>query len=282
MQLYIDSSDIDEISDILSSGMSSGVTTNPSLLKNALEKHKVDNLEQYIKAILKLIGKETKISLQVSGRDPSADAMIKEGRKLWDKFSRINNNAVIKIPVNPSCDEKSEYFGHGLRAIRVLSSEDVPVNVTVIERVEQAVLAAYAGARYVSPFVGRIDDFIRANLGVKFEKGDYFSANGVSINGVLVDDCYGNHSGLHLLERIIDEFDKRGLFGNTKILAASVRNIEQVKEIWKLGPDITTLPYHVFKEYMGEIRKMLEHPKTWEGARKFRDDVPEEYSRLLE
>ncbi len=285
MQFYIDSSDIDEIREIHSSGLLAGITTNPSLLKKALAKHKLKNIDTYINHILELVGPNVKVSLQVPGKKPDAETLIEEGMKLYKYFNPINENVVIKIPVNPSLKESNDHYGQGLMAIRELSSQKIPVNTTLVMKPEQAVLAALAGASYVSPFLGRLDDYIREVGGKGFKKEDYFPVAGIKYDGIsaslvgkIINDN-GVVSGVNLVERIKGEFAKRNL--DTKILAASVRNARQVEELWKIGPDIASLPYEVFKEAVYLMKGMLFHEKTLEGMRKFVDDVPDSYSELL-
>ena len=275
MQFYIDSSNMNEISEIYDSGILSGVTTNPSLLKEAIRAVQIDSIDCYIKKLLTFVGENVKVSLQVIGNNPKADAMIAEGKKLYEKFNLMAGNVVIKIPVNPSINERNEYALEGLKAIKALSRDGIPINTTLIMNVEQALQASYAGASYVSPFVGRVDDYLREEARIKFDKWDYFPKNGIFVND------NGVVSGVNLVEKIIEEFDKRNL--DTKVLAASVRNVKQAWELFNVGADIGSLPYKVFKESLIDfIPKVLKHPKTFEGAKKFVDDVPEEYKKLLE
>ncbi len=301
MQFFIDSSKLSEIDEINKTGILGGITTNPSLLKDALAQglinsligiadnvnmHKInlskgDGIEDYIIGILDAAGR-IPVSLQVTGKNPYFTELYDEGILLYEKFNTINNNVVIKIPINPAYKNIKEYAFYGLKAIRDLSNKNIPVNTTLIMKPSQAVLAAYAGANYVSPFVGRIDDYLRESmLNISFNKLDYYPAKGKHIDEYIINDN-GVVSGVNLVEKIIEEFDKRNLRNNTKILAASVRNVKQVEELWSVGSDIASLPYNVFKEALDEyLPNLISHPKTYEGARKFVDDVPESYSSLI-
>ena len=285
MQFYIDSSKYSEIEEISKSGILSGVTTNPSLLKAALSEERINNLEVYIKNILKLAGEESTVSLQVTAHNKNYKSLAKEGFLLYEKFNPISNNVVIKIPTTPSYNSKDEFLFHGLKAISILSNKNIPVNTTLIITPCQAVLAAYSGASYVSPFVGRKDDYLRDLVNVKYKKEDYYSQYGAYKGSknpaeIAYDKIDNIHSGVHLVEKILDEFDKRNL--KTKVLAASVRNVKQVEELWKVHPHIASLPYNVFKEALIDfLPSLISHPKTFEGVKKFSDDAPKEYKKLI-
>ena len=174
MKIFIDTAELDEIKQAISWGIINGVTTNPSLIRRAVDRRggKI-SMEDYIKEIVKI--SPGPVSLEVIGQ--TSEEMIRQGRLLHKKFSPFGEVAV-KIPINPSMKEDEGLDFEGLKAIRQLSMEGIAVNVTLIMTPEQALLAAKAGAAYASPFAGRIDDFIRANLGMKrgydFQKEDYF------------------------------------------------------------------------------------------------------------
>ncbi|MCS7181331.1 MAG: transaldolase, partial [bacterium] len=174
MKIFIDTAKIDEIQEAFSWGIIDGVTTNPSLIKSALDElknkgEKID-IETYIKNILE-IAKGFPVSLEVIGSN--FEEMYKEAKILYEKFNKISNNVVIKIPINPSLGEKGNY--DGLKTIYKLSKDGIPVNVTLIMKVEQAILASKAGAKYVSPFAGRIDDYLRNKIKWNdFKKEDYY------------------------------------------------------------------------------------------------------------
>ncbi len=134
-------------------------------------------------------------------------------------------------------------------------------------------MAAKAGTAYVSPFIGRIDDYLREKAGIKFEKGAYYESKAISIEGSeekLNDN--GIVSGVDLLRKIVDIFQKYGF--KTKIIAASVRNAWQVREVATTGADIATIPFHV-------IHEMITHPKTIEGVIRFSEDTVPEYRKLF-
>ena len=272
MKIFIDSALIDEIQQAYDYGIVDGVTTNPSLLKQAVEKQKKKGehttLEDYIKIILKT-AKGTPVSLEVTAY--SADEMIAQGKKLYKKFNPVANNVYIKIPINPSFDGDAEKDFDGIKAIKTLSSEGIPVNCTLIFTPEQALLAAKAGAKIVSPFAGRIDDYIRSQNDISFGKEDYFPAEGWENGEDLLDD-QGILSGIDLVEQIIAVFDNYNI--ETEVIAASIRNVRQVREAALIGADIATLPFSV-------IGSLLVHYKTQEGMKKFTDDIVKEYADLI-
>ncbi|MCM8784745.1 MAG: transaldolase [Candidatus Omnitrophica bacterium] len=271
MKIFIDTAKIDEIQTAFSWGIIDGVTTNPSLIKIAVEElknkgEKID-IESYIKRILE-VASPYPVSLEVIGTD--YESMYREGKILYEKFNKIANNVVIKIPVNPSCQEIENF--DGLKTIYNLSKEGIPVNVTLIMKVEQAILASKAGARYVSPFAGRIDDYLRNKIGWNdFRKDSYFSENGIRLNQEIVND-EGIVSGVDLVKRIVDVFNKYNF--KTEVIASSIRNSRQVREISLTGCHIATIPFYVIKE-------MIIHHKTAEGMRKFISDVVPEYREIF-
>lgn len=273
MKIFIDSADINEIKQAYSWGIIDGITTNPSLIKKAVElelkKGKKFSLEKYIKEILK-ISKKTPVSLEVTGTD--YDSMIKEGQILYKKFHKYGN-VYIKIPVNPAlCDDntcKRNDFD-GIKAVRYLSDKKIPVNCTLIFTPEQALLAAKAGAKFLSPFVGREDDFIRERAHIKFNKEDYFSKYGMKKAGKKISDR-GIVSGVDLIEKCKEVIVKSGY--NSEILAASIRNPRQLREVALAGADIVTLPFDVLK-------KSVIHRKTIEGMKSFRKDNIKEYAKV--
>ena len=272
MKIFIDSARLDEIEQAFNYGIIDGVTTNPSLLKKAVDKLQDSGekitIEDYIKRILKT-AKGTPVSLEVT--ELKQDKMIEQGKKLYKMFNPVENNVNIKIPVNPSFpDEKGRDF-EGIQAVKNLSKAGIPVNCTLIFTPEQALLAAKAGATYVSPFAGRIDDFIRSNNDISFKKTDYFPAEGWKKNNKLLDDN-GIVSGIDLVAQIVDILDIYDF--KTEVIAASIRNSRQVRESALSGADIATLPY-------GVIMQLLVHYKTQEGMKKFTDDIVPEYANLI-
>jgi transaldolase len=272
MKIYVDSADIDEIRRAKEYGMCDGVTTNPSLIKKAVDKLKKDgknvNMESYISDICKIAGKKNPVSLEVVSL--KAEDMVKEGEKLHAKFNSVAGNVVIKIPVSTSRHEGEAHY-EGLKAISELSRKKIPVNATLIMTPEQALLAAKAGAAYVSPFAGRIDDFLRKNLGESFGKSDYFPAHGRQKDGKVAEDN-GITSGVELVKKTMDILEKYNL--RTEVIAASLRNSRQVREVALVGAHIATIPFDVLEE-------MIKHPKTFEGIVKFSEDVVPEYREIF-
>ena len=191
MKFFIDTADIEEIREINSWGVISGVTTNPSLIaKNG------GIFEDVIEEITKIVDGD--ISAEVISTD--LDGILREARKL----SKISKNIVVKIPM----------IEEGLKAVKILKEEGIRTNVTLVFSLSQAILAANAGATYVSPFMGRLDDI-----------GD---------------------SGIKLVEDISEVFKNYNY--ETKIIAASIRHINHVELVAKSGADIATIPYRIFKE----------------------------------
>jgi transaldolase len=272
MEIFVDSADIDEIRKAREYGMCDGVTTNPSLIKKAVSKLKAEgkltDMESYVKAICEAAGKGKPVSLEVVSLD--AEGMVKEGETLFAKFNPVAGNVVIKIPVSTSRDEKDAHY-EGLKAIKALSKKKIPVNATLIMSPEQALLAGKAGAKFVSPFAGRIDDFIRTKLGENFGKADYFPAEGKHKDGKPAGDN-GISSGVELVRKTKEILDKYGF--QTKIIAASLRNARQVREVALAGTDIATIPFDVLED-------MIKHPKTFEGIVKFSEDTVPEYLEIF-
>lgn len=272
MKIFIDSADIDEIQQAFAWGVCDGITTNPSLVKKAVDRRKAAgekiDMKDYITKILQ-IADGTPVSLEVT--ELAADGMIAQGKKLFEMFNPIAENVNIKIPVNPAI--KSEDISHfdGIQAVSALADEGIPVNCTLIFTPEQALLAAKAGAAYVSPFAGRIDDLLRKRAGITFEKSDYFPADGLVQNDELLEDN-GIISGIDLVRQCVEilemyEFD-------TEVIAASLRNPRQAREAALVGAHIATLPFSV-------IRDMLKHEKTYEGISLFTKDIVPEYVQML-
>jgi len=297
MKIFIDTADIDEIKEATSWGIVDGATTNPSLIKRAVDKRggKV-SMEDYIKEILEAV--PGPVSLEVIALE--AEEMIDQARLLYDRFSSYGE-VVVKIPVNPSLGDDGLDFD-GLKAMKVLSGEGIPINATLIMTPEQGLLAAKAGAAYASPFAGRIDDYIRDRLGLKigvdFQKEDYFDSvllresvekrleealgKSSSISELYRDDDVrrltnsgqdeGVLSGVDLVGRILRIYRNYGY--KTEVIAASMRNARQVREVAELGVHIATLPFNV-------IREMVQHYKTVEGMRRFTADIVPSYRELF-
>lgn len=272
MKIFIDSAKLEEIKEAQSSGILEGVTTNPSLIKKTVEELKARgesvNMEEYIKEIL-LTAKDVRVSLEVT--EFLYDKMVYQGKKLFKMFNPIAKNVYIKIPVNPSFNGESNRELEGLRVIKELSKENIPVNCTLIFTPEQALAAAKAGAKIVSPFAGRIDDYIRRENNIAFEKQDYFPAQGQQKEGKLLEDN-GIVSGIDLVQKIVQIFQEKSI--NSEVLAASIRNAIQVREAALAGADIATVPLIVIKE-------MMNHYKTQEGMKSFTEDAIPEYAKLI-
>lgn len=272
MKIFVDSARLDEIEQAYSFGIADGVTTNPSLLKKAVAKLQQSGqkitIAEYLKKIL-LTAKGTPVSLEVT--EFTCDKMVKQAKQLYKMFNSIANNVNIKIPVNPSFENNKGMEFDGIKAIKALSGEKIPVNCTLIFTPEQALLAAKAGATFVSPFAGRIDDYIRSQNEISFEKSDYFPAEGWCTENEVLEDN-GIVSGIDLVAQIVEIFSIYGI--RTEVIAASMRNTRQVREAALVGADIATIPFDVIKE-------LLTHYKTQEGIKKFTADIVPEYANLI-
>lgn len=225
-------------------------------------------MESYIKELL-LVCKGKPVSLEVISHDYKN--MISEAKILYKSFNKIAHNVYIKIPVNPCLETECSMEMDGIKAIKNLSEEGIPVNCTLVFTPEQAILAAKAGAKIVSPFVGREDDYIRDTAHIKFNKDDYFPKKGWKVGQKKLEDN-GIISGINLIEEISSIFKKQNI--KTEILAASIRNTRQVRESIESGADIVTLPLKVLNE-------LANHKKTAEGMQKFTKDIIPEYSKIF-
>lgn len=212
MKFYIDTANVDEIRRANDMGIIAGVTTNPSLIA----KEGRDYAET-LKEIATIV--DGPISGEVKATTTDAEDMIAEGRAI---YALDPKHMVVKIPMT----------SEGLKAIKVLSGESIPTNCTLIFSANQALLAARAGATYVSPFLGRLDDICQP--------------------------------GIDLIETIHDIFLNYPDI-ETQIIAASVRNPIHVTDCALAGADIATVPYKV-------IEQMLHHPLTDAGIEKFKAD----------
>ncbi len=269
MKLFLDSANLKEIEEAYHTGIINGVTTNPSLMKQALadkKKGKKIDLTDYIQEIL-TIAKGTPVSLEVT--ETEEKAMVEEALSLFNQFNPIANNVYIKIPVNSSLKGKTRPFD-SLKAIKTLVQANVPINATLIFTPEQALMAAKAGARIVSLFAGRLDDYIRIQHGIGFEKSDYFPAEGIKKGDLHVQDN-GLVSGVDLVSKCSHIFRMYNI--KCEILAASTRNSRQLREFALAGAHIATVPLDVFKA-------AISHPKTIEGLTTFLEDVPNDYKKL--
>lgn len=193
MKLFIDTANIEEIKKANEMGVICGVTTNPSLI--AKEGRKVEDVVAEIASIV-----DGPISGEVKATTVDAEGMIAEGRAI----AAIHPNMVVKIPMTVE----------GLKAVKVLAAEGIKTNVTLIFTANQALLAARAGATYVSPFLGRLDDI--------------------------------STPGIDLIATIAEMFQIHGI--ETEIIAASIRNPIHVTDSALAGADIATIPYKVIEQ----------------------------------
>ena len=191
MKLFIDTADIDEIKEAYSLGVIDGVTTNPSLIAKSGK-----DFDKVIGEICAVV--DGPISVEAISKE--FGDMVEEAHQL----SKISKNIVIKIPITEQ----------GLKAIKRLSQENIPINVTLIFSPAQALLAAKAGATYVSPFIGRLDDI--------------------------------SHIGMDLVEQIITIYNNYDI--QTEVIVASVRNPLHILDAALLGADIATIPFKVIQQ----------------------------------
>lgn len=216
MKFFIDSADVDEIREAASMGVLDGVTTNPTLVARSGRKFR-DVLEEICEIV------DGPVSAEAVSE--SAEDLIEEGQGL----AKIHDNIVVKLPLTTN----------GLKACRALSDDGINTNVTLCFSPAQALLAAKAGATYVSPFVGRLDDI--------------------------------SHEGLDLIEQIVQ------IFGNyealeTEVLVASIRHPLHLVKSARMGADVATIPFKV-------LDKLANHPLTDIGIERFLADwenVPKE------
>lgn len=295
MKIFLDTAELDEIKLADSWGVIDGVTTNPSLIKKAVEARKNLTIEDYIREIVQTVSGP--VSLEVIAL--TAHDMLKQAQLLYDKFSSFGDVA-IKIPINTSTGQNVGDF-EGIQVIQKLGEIGIPINVTLVMTPEQALLAAKAGATYVSPFIGRIDDYIRTNLGltrgIDFQKTDYYEASLVSeileskllssvteetsitpsfIRTIHQASQKGNDngiwSGIDLVQKILTIYEQYDY--STEVIGASIRNIQQVRELAEIGTHIATIPFAL-------VLAMIQHPKTSEGILGFTADIVPEYEELF-
>jgi len=302
MKIFIDTAKLYEIKEALKWGIVDGVTTNPSLIKVAVEEKKKTgkkiNMEEYIKEICCLVGKNGSVSLEVLSL--KSEKIVEEAQILFKKFNPIANNVAIKIPIDTFVNGNKIGHYEGLKAISMLSGMNIPINVTLIMTPEQALLAAKAGARYVSPFMARVDNRVREQLDINYMPEDYYDSelekeiasfkfkkyleknHNKSIANLYEDKNIkdivssnsdkGVYGGLDLVEQIVKIFDNYNF--RTEVLAASVRNKTQFREVAKVGADVITIPFFLFEE-------ILQHPRTEIGLKTFCENIVEEYRELL-
>lgn len=209
MKFFVDSADIAEIRDLAATGMVDGVTTNPSLVAKSGR-----NFLETVKEICGIV--DGPVSAEVAALD--AETMLAEGRKL----AKLAENVTVKVPLT----------WDGLKVCRALSSDGIMVNVTLCFSANQALLAAKAGATFISPFIGRLDDI--------------------------------GHDGVELIQTIREIYDNYPDLP-TEILAASARHPQHVTECARAGADVITLPPAV-------LRQLVKHPLTDKGLEQFTAD----------
>ena len=228
-----------------------------------MEKHKIRDMRQYIEKILETVGEKRPVSLEVIGQ--TADKMSKEGHELYTTFSKDKYNIVIKIPVNPAICEKDITNFDGLDAIFRISHSQykTPVNATLIMTPEQAWLAAKAGASYVSPFVGRIDDYIRQRAEIEFKKEDYFPAqDGLAsplLPSVHIHDAKLLDDNGKVITNVTNPSDTR----TNMRLRLQIKPERWLKTYLKITPNLVRMEYNTGKLILTyETEK-----KTWEGKK---------------
>ena len=272
MKIFLDSAELEHIELAASYGILDGVTTNPSLIKKAVtsrqQRGEDVDLQAYLCRLLETAA-DVPVSLEVIGT--RRQDMEKEGMFLFGRFNPVADNVTIKVPVNPSLTENGNGHYEGVETIKALADRGIPVNCTLVFTPEQALLGAKAGASIVSPFAGRLDDYLREQNQQVFAKEDYFPADGLEQGDVRDDN--GVVSGIDLVGQCVDILAESGL--TAEVLAASLRNPRQVREAALVGAQIATLPFAV-------ISRLLVHPKTMEGMQGFTRDVVPEYARLFE
>ena len=213
MKFFLDTADLDEIREAASWGVVAGVTTNPSLY--AKIGGKLADFENHIARICEIV--DGPVSAETTAM--TRDQIVADGRRL----AAIAPNVVVKIPV----------MAEGLAATKQLASEGIAVNMTLVFSAPQAIMAARAGARYISPFVGRFDDIAEDGLN--------------QLNDIV--SCVNNYDFGHEVE----------------IIAASVRSPHHVTQAALMGADIATVPF-------GALKKCMEHPLTDRGLERFLAD----------
>ncbi len=191
MKFFIDSADLEEIREAAAMGAIDGVTTNPSLLAKAQV-----SMEEAVKRICEVV--DGPVSAEVLST--TTDEIVKEGRKL----AQLHENVVVKVPL----------IVDGLKAVKVFTSEGIKTNVTLCFSANQALLAAKAGATYISPFVGRLDDL--------------------------------SEDGMDLIEKIVTIYENYDF--QTQVLVASVRHPVHVMDAALLGAHVCTIPLKVIKQ----------------------------------
>ncbi len=216
MKFFIDTADLNEIKEANDMGILDGVTTNPSLMAKA----GVTDFDAHYLAICEMVDGD--VSAEVISTD--YEGIVEEGRRLV----KIHDNITVKIPM----------IAEGVKAIRTLASEGIKINCTLIFSPIQALVAAKAGAKYVSPFLGRLDDI--------------------------------GHEGMQLIEEIRQIFDNYAF--ETQILAASIRHNEHLRSCALVGSDVATMPFGVISKMIkhpltdnGLEKFLADHKKLMES-----------------
>ncbi len=219
MKIFIDTADLDEIREIASWGIVDGVTTNPTLVKKSGR-----SFNEIIEEIFEIV--DGPISLEVISE--KADDMVKEAKGLVSKVNqKYRKNVAIKVPMTPE----------GLKATKKLKKEGIKTNVTLVFSANQALLAAKAGATFVSPFIGRLDDI--------------------------------GQEGMQIVEEIVEIFTNYDI--ETEVIVASIRHPIHVIEAARLGADIATIPPDIIRKMAKHsltdigIKSFL---KDWEKVKK--------------
>jgi transaldolase len=192
MKFFLDTANLDEIREAASLGVLDGVTTNPSLMA----KEDGDDYHAVLKEICDIVGGP--VSAEVVA-DESGE-MIRQGRT----FARLSEHIVVKIPMTPE----------GMKAVKALSADDIKTNVTLCFSANQGLIAAKAGATYISPFIGRLDD--------------------------------AGMDGMQVVADLVDIYERYAF--TTQVLAASIRHPMHVVEAARLGADVSTMPYKIFQQ----------------------------------
>ena len=219
MKIFVDTADLDEIKELASWGIIDGVTTNPTLVAKSGR-----NFNQIIEEIFKIV--DGPISLEVVSKD--SEGMIKEAKQLVLKVKeKYRKNVTIKIPMT----------SEGLKAVKKLKKEKIKTNVTLVFSANQALLAAKAGATFVSPFIGRLDDI--------------------------------GQEGMQIVEEIMEIYYNYDI--ETEVIVASIRHPIHVIDAARLGADIATVPPNVIRKMVKHsltdvgIKKFLD---DWEKVEK--------------
>jgi transaldolase len=218
MKFFVDTADVAEIKELAATGLLDGVTTNPTLVAKSGR-----NFKEVVAEICELV--PGPVSAEVAATD--LDGMLREGRSL----AKIAGNVTVKVPLT----------WEGLKACKALTAEGTMVNVTLCFSANQALLAAKAGATFISPFVGRLDD--------------------------------AGADGMELVREIRTIYDNYSDLG-TQILAASLRNVLHVKQAAMIGADVATLPPAV-------LRALVAHPLTDKGLELFLNDWKKTGQRIV-